>query len=859
MITPYFQPSCRPSAFRVPRVETPADTPATVARPAWQCLAAPLIPLAAVLLDGGTTRWSQSLLLLAVGVLLAAAPPRFSVGRTLNVVLGSLLLLAGTAFLPARWFLTPLWRAALTDDFATALPGTLSPQPFVSAECAVLFVAGAAWFYLMTTWQWRPADRLRAGRVFAGGVVALAALFLALHHLDLVPPIWHNERHFGSFPNRNQTADFLALGSIVILACAQLAWLADRQREAVGWALGWIVVALALFDSFSRAGVVLLFGQVAVYLLVEIFRTPRRPARFREPVAKGSDKGGAAWSSVLNPKVRWTAMSLALLLLLASLFLLFGGGTLERFQPSSASATVDAVTGEFRLKIQADALRMISASPWCGLGLGCFSEVFALFRRQSALPVRAIHPESDYLWTAAELGWPALLLIVAGLARLAARVGRSVATGGNGHDRRLRLAAGLALAAFALHGFVDVSAHRLGTVLSALFLLGIAWRDQPVPDLIGRIRHDSLTEWPLRPLPRAATAVFRGTGLLLAGVGVLWLGAATGWFLLPGQQGVNTLRTRAARLATAGNYPDVEAAMGRALVWEPLNWNLSFMRAGARIYLGGDREAAAQDFRRARFLEPFLGDLPMAEAKLWASAGEQTLALSALGEACRREPAHAETYVMDAIAMAKGDPRFLDELARYTRRDPTLMVFFLEHCEGPRTRDYLAEAVAEDPGLQRLEAARKTIFLRAWAQRGSQTALLEAMPQHPEWHACGWRWWAVAAAGTGHAEQACAVAEQWAPKPILPPLTLTDATVEEIRRRAAGQSGNPALALQAYRLVSAAGDWAGAAAILQPVSKQPDCPAYIYYLEADAAGKLGDWPHAWEYWNQYFNAAKIDS
>ncbi len=801
-------------------------------RPYWQQGAAVLIPLAGVALGGGTARWNQALILVAVGTLLLLAPPRVSAGRTIHWLLAGLLLLAGTAFLPARWFFVPPWRTALGEDFDVTLPATLSPQPVLAAESGVLFVAGMAWFYLMLTFQWRAEKRLRAGRIFGGGVVALGALFLVLYRLDIVPSIWHNERHYGPFPNRNQSADFLAVGSLVILACAQGRWHLGHRLEAAGWLLGLGVVTVSLFASYSRAGVVLFFAEVAAYLLVETWRAARRRSPVgQRPVPLSRRRG-----------VRWAALSFSLVLLLATLVLLFGGSTLERFRLGSAQGKSNALTSDFRVGIQSDALHMVAAGSWCGVGIGSFSEIFPLFRRQSASPSRALHPESDYLWAASELGWPALLLIGGGVMVLAARVARSVQTSGKAGDRRLRLAAGIGLAAFVLHGFVDVSAHRLGTLLSAGFLLGLALKDEPTgqPGLGG-----------------FATTVFRALGLLLLAVGAMWLSEARGTVFLPGQNAVDSLRARAEREIAAKDYAAAEDDFTRALRWAPLDWRLYSARALARVYLGGDREQIAADFRRARYLEPFQGEVPNLEAVLWETAGERTPAVSALGEACRREPGRVLAYLGNVMQAGRSDQIFLDELARYCRHDPALLVAFFQHCDTPETAAWLAAAVSEDPNLDRLSDPQKTAIFQDWAIHGDRAALVAAMPLHPAWQRVGWRWWAFAAAGTGDLEQACTLAARWTPKPTLPSSPPNKASLEEMLRRASQRPASPVAALQAYRAATDAGDWSSALLGLQQITSQPDCPNYFQYLKASACGQVGDWQGGWDAWRQYLAAARI--
>ena len=235
------EPSPNPPRRRRRRTAAVPRAPAVAAPPVrpvdWKPALA-LLPLLCVALGGGTARWSQGIVLLALGGVLLAFPPRASLGRGINLVLGGLAALALTAFLPARWFAWPEWRAALVEDFGVALPGTLSPQPWLSAERYVLFLAGIGWFYRMATVGWTAAERPRGGRVFAAGVVALAGLFLTLYKLGVVVPFWPTERHFGPFPNRNQTADFLAVGALPVLGCMFLSLAREPAAGGGGLAGG---------------------------------------------------------------------------------------------------------------------------------------------------------------------------------------------------------------------------------------------------------------------------------------------------------------------------------------------------------------------------------------------------------------------------------------------------------------------------------------------------------------------------------------------------------------------------------------------------------------------------------------------
>ena len=181
--------------------------------------------------------------------------------------------------------------------------------------------------------------------------------------------------------------------------------------------------------------------------------------------------GSALWIAVVALRQRSSAriaLGFSFVLLLLTAILLLGGQTLERFNFHQPGGT--GLTADFRWKIFHDAFDMIRASPWCGVGLGNFESIFATFRHESLTQTRALHPESDWIWLWAELGWPALVVTILGAILLI----RHVLPLQEGTNQRFRLAALLGSVIFAIHGIVDVSAHRVGTAYAALFLFGMA-------------------------------------------------------------------------------------------------------------------------------------------------------------------------------------------------------------------------------------------------------------------------------------------------------------------------------------------------------------------------------------------------
>src|SRR6266436_9577710 len=400
-----------------------------------------LLPVLACFLGGTTQKWEEGLIITILALYLLVRPPRFSLGALTNVVLLILFILAAVALFPARWFFQPEWRATLVNNFGIQLPSTLTPQPWITLGCLVSFTAGLSWLYIVFTQDLELREVRVQLRLFTGGIALLAAICIALYLARTTLLFWNNDQSFGPFPNRNQTGALFALAAIVILACAQDD-LRKRRKRWIVWILALVLIGTAIILNFSRTGVAILMAGSAFWLGTLAFKQ-------RSP-----------WRLALG-------ISLSLLLLLLTAVLLFGGQTLERFHLHDFSSA--DISSNLRWQIFYDTLRLVRNSPWCGIGFGNFEPIFAIFRDASLGGTRALHPQSDWLWFWAELGWPALVLIIAGITLLVSRAFPLRA----GTNQGYRLAALIAVLLFAIDGIVDVSGHQVGTAFAAVFLLGL--------------------------------------------------------------------------------------------------------------------------------------------------------------------------------------------------------------------------------------------------------------------------------------------------------------------------------------------------------------------------------------------------
>src|SRR6266446_4080361 len=448
-----------------------------------------LLPVLACFLGGATQKWEEGLIITILALYLLVRPPRFSLGTPTNLVLLALFILAAVVFFPASWFFQPEWRAALANDFGIQLPSTLTPQPWITMGYLVSLAAGLGWLYVVSTQDLELREVRFQLRLFTSGLALLAAICIGLYLSRSALAFWHNDQNFGPFPNRNQTGTLFGLAAIVILACAQDD-LRKRRKRWIVWILALVLIGTAIILNFSRTGVVILMA------------------------------GSAFWLGTLAVKQRspWRlalGISLFLLLLLLAAVLLFGGQTLERFHLHDFSKA--DISSNLRWQIFYDTLRLVGNSPWCGIGFGNFEPIFAIFRDASLGGTRALHPESDWLWLWAELGWPALVLIIVGITLLVSRAFPLRA----GTNQGYRLAALIAALLFAIDGIVDVSGHQVGTAFAAVFLLGLS---------VYRPLSLKKSQW--------TSILFRFVGLVLLAAGLSLFVAARSEKLLPGSVGV---------------------------------------------------------------------------------------------------------------------------------------------------------------------------------------------------------------------------------------------------------------------------------------------------------------------------------
>jgi len=541
-------------------------------------------------------------LALALGILMAVAPPVVRLGKVVVLLSLAFLLFGLAPFLPADFFGVPGWRKNL-EDLGVQTGGLVAMQWKEALEhhlsYILLFFAG---LWILAQRFSAPATRnLALAFVLTVATYALVSKLLEAHI-----PVSQGRLRFGFFPNRNHTSSLLSLGFLCGLG---IVFQAVRNKKFLRLAVSSVAVGVILWATLSwnssRAGI--------IFCLV----------------------GPLLWLILLGRRYfgRQEVRVLGLIVLL-------GGGvySLSEFQVKDRiDLTVEKITGEdqedakdslgaedavsavkltdldFRVPVAIDTGRMIADAPLSGVGAGQFRWVFPQYREQTIVANNAValHPESSWLWLAAELGIPATACVLGLVGFFFVRGAKNI-KGANHRDRALRFGCLVAAALVPLHGIFDVPAHRPALFLSALFLFVLS--QNPVE----RDSHSpKVPRWP---------SLVLALSLLVVGVRLLgssWFAWSTPHLVHSGED----LAKGAARYREISDLknplPPFESLARRKEIMllteelvkdAPLDGRLYRLSALASLPLQFEAEKTARNFEIDRQLIPFSVRIPLLHA-----------------------------------------------------------------------------------------------------------------------------------------------------------------------------------------------------------------------------------------------------
>lgn len=756
------------------------------------------LTILAPLLGGSTELWAQAVIALATGMLLLTRPPRRSLGWIPNSLLLMLLALSLVGFLPAKWFPTPNWRSDLLQ-LGAILPPTQSPQPWLTLQWTCLLSLIIVWSYYVFIFRWGRRLRGQACAIYAIGILCLSAALVFAFITNQHFPFWPQTETFGFFPNRNQTGNVLGLGGVMIYALGLQA-LQENRRFWWCWQITLPIVCWALIVNYSRAGIILFFlGALAVHL--SWWRSAKEQGR--------------------------PFIAIGGLVLLVGLFLINGGATLARFGHETTGML--SKSGNLRWLIYKDGLHLLSKSPLFGIGLGNFRSVFAFSRFDSAFESTAAHPESDWLWSAIDLGLIAPLIV---LGLLCWWIKKTLPFD-PGSLRLLRMAALICGCGFVLHGFVDVSAHRIGALWPALFLGSIALHPQI---------EFKISKW--------VAPVFRVAGLALVLISLWWMSSFLGGTVLPTAASENQIRNAITAAIDHEDYGAVSALANDGLRIAPLDWMLYYKRGLAEVVLGVPHQLPLRDFTIANYLNPLWPNLYLEEGEIWLAAGDIDSAFAVLSEGMRKINDESGGFYSRALNIAQSSAELRDRLRELADNNHVFLTLFLRTATSFEFRIEIERILSDNALLRSFSPDELRTIFSSWYEKGDKLELAENLRTHPDWLKLGWKQLARVYADYQDYRQAYETVLKFDPPPNLSAKE-SDESIEKLAARFQVNQNDIQNGIALYQAQLRRNQNDAALVTLQKLKSTEGSPKYLSYLEAQLWAQAGQWQKAWEAVGRY--------
>jgi O-antigen ligase len=710
--------------------------------------------------------------------------------------LGILLL----SFIPQFYWPEPDWRSAAVEIFGINLPASLSIQPWVSFEAWLSAVAGFAWLYAASSWGINHQGRKWFNFTASVVVGILALVVLWGNTTGARYPAAESSTVFSFFPNRNQTANFLALGGVAAFGYAMSSLRKDRLLPILGF-IASSLCFLALVWGISRAGVLLFFtGIVLVYLLYLL--TGR--------ASKGIKLG------------------FPLLIVAFSIFLVSNSKTTERIVDFVVST--GGLSDDYRVRLAKDTWSMIESAPLTGHGLGTFAVVFPQYRDLSANHQRVVHPESDVLWLAAESGFVGLALLLGFIVAYLARC-RGLSRGPSGGYRLTAIAA---VTIFMLHGLVDVSGHRAGTVYFAILFAALA-----------------LTQEKKRPAT-FKPKVWRLCGGVLVFAGLLW--GLSGVAGLPFHSSVAVARyeSKIEQSIESGNYASGLQQADKWIDLRPLDWRAYFQRAALTLSESGALGEAAADFRRARFVEPNIGVVAFKEGFAWLPYDTNRV-IAAWREVFFREVEKRESVFRSMLAEAKRKPDLMAGLARLSELDPYYRAYFLNYQSGDYFMQELAHDLENNPRLAQFSRQQRTSILKNWIRQGDRKAVETFLEKNGPSLNQAWWLWSLLRREQANFEDAVQIIRENTEPPALPELSIEGVATERLVREFSVMPGDLLKGTTLLQRYIDEGNFRKVREITETMmAAQRQVPPYVFYWHAESYFQLQDYIESWYAYEKYF-------
>jgi O-antigen ligase len=756
-----------------------------------------------ILLGGGHPTFALGFALVLPGVALLLQPPELSLGKWIDVGIVGMLGTMLFAFVPLFYWYEPAWRTAAIDVFGIELPAVLTVHPWISFEAFLSAIAGFSWLYAAGNWKVNIKGRRKIYFAISCAISLFSTIVILGNLYDWRYPGAEDLTAFSLFPNRNQTADFIAIGGVFAFGYSMEGLSGKKWTHIVGLAAS-LLSLLALIYEESLAGIMLYFGGIFLWFIFTLRRT--------------------AVSHFFK-------IGLPVLLLLFSFFISKHETTVSRtteFISSSAEWGSD-----FRVLIFRDTLKMIQDAPLTGVGLGNFSTIFPHYRNLSRNEHTVVPPESDLFLLATEGG----LLVILFLAILIISYFRKCRTSAQGRSGAYRMIALTGVVVFLVHGLFDVSGHHPGTAYFAIIFAALA-----LPNVVNR-------------RPTVKPVIWRCIGVVLLFFGVLWM--IGGLFYLPTHSTI-ALDIQESRVVESRSLQDLDRAsqaLDAVIALQPLQRRGYFQRAQNALSRGGDHFEVEQDFRRARFVEPNREVIAYEEGLVWLPYDvKRTVAAwrNALNDTMESRSGLFEAM----LGKTDRNDALLEGLIELSQAYPDFRAQLILYLRGEALSRELGEELLSDPSLGEFTMQQRTAIVTHWLNNGNINDVEAYLEAFGETLDSPWFMFAQLRFKQARLEEAVGMIRGGLAVPEIPEVVMDQSQIDDLKRvfsMSTNDLSNGTVLLSNYL---ESGEYQKASRVIDVLLQGFKSPPYVYYWCAEIMYQLEDYSGSWYAFETYLKQIK---
>lgn len=753
-----------------------------------------------ILTGGGHSPLAFGVAALGPGLLLLVNPPQFGFGPGMRYSFLAFIACMALAFIPQFYWPDADWRGSATETYGILLPALLTVQPRISLEGCILLVAGYAWFSALANSRLNGSGLKWVLFAFSLLTLVLAGISVYGNLNGMRYPMAEDSPIFSFFPNRNQTANFMAVAGVVSFGFALEGLRFKRSLHIVGFiASGGCLFALIL--GLSRAGMFLYFLGVLAILILQYSKLK---------------------------SAFYLKLGIPLILLGFVGALVSGERSFDRMM--SFLSTPADMFSDYRMRVFGDAWTMFLDAPLSGIGMGNFAAIFPQYRDASLSPQAVIHPESDVLWLLNEGGVFAVVccaLMLFFFARLcfSRRSGRGVS---------YRPVLFVALLIFGLHSLVDVSAHRPGTGYVALFIAAL---------MVPRSRQRSSL---LKPM------WWRLLGFGLSVVGVLWIGSyAFGWRIHSATL-ADQHEEQVSGYIQGKDYLRATNLLNMQLKQRPLDWRLYYQRAQLELADLSDLKAAAGSFRAARFVEPNQAVVCFEEGFVWLPY-DLSRAVAAWRESLFRQSQDRMKNFNRMVRAGQKNPLLLDRLALLSELEPEYRVHFLGQLKSSQFERELSRELEKDPDLVNYSKAQRSELVKLWIDHADLEEAEAFIIEHESELLRPWQLWAELRKSQARFKEAVEIVRESLAEPVIPEVEFDVAELAVIERGFAVVPSDLAKGTGLLKYYLEDGKLEEALLVADTMAELDDAPDFALYWKGEVLYQMEDYIESWYVFDEYLN------